>query len=233
MSGVLVGEIIDACEHGLKLSPGEFAALVAIAEKCHETARTGSVRMSRIQAAMGHKSRSTAKRAVRSLKDRGIIGVIRYGYAREGKTHASVYVIYDPSAWVTLSDPCTAAQHGSNPAQHGSNRPVSMGQIGVSMGHLDDPHDGSYMTELHDGSYSDGSAQPQAVARTGHEQNQSLSWMEDVYARVERHHKNAEKRTSGLQRIGDDADVLDVEEVDEPQPKRLDDILNDPRREDR
>lgn len=150
MSGALVGEIIDACEHGLTLSPGEKLALITIAEKCHEASRTGSVRMTRIQAAMG-RSHATAKRAVRSLKDRGIIGVVRYGYSREGTSHASVYVIYDPSAWVTQDEPCRTTQHGSKPGQHGSFEPSSMAQIGVSMAHPDDPHDGSYMTELHDG----------------------------------------------------------------------------------
>lgn len=77
MSGALVGEIIDACEHGLQLASSDYGALTAIAEKCHQNTRQGSVRMARIASAIRVKgkaaTRKTAERAVARPIERSII----------------------------------------------------------------------------------------------------------------------------------------------------------------
>ena len=95
MSGQLVGEVLDAAEAGLLdgLSPPAFHALLAIAERCHQTTRQGWVPRSRIQAAIwGHNSPRTASRAVCELRDAGLIVVVKRGYQAPGsQPMASVY----------------------------------------------------------------------------------------------------------------------------------------------
>ncbi|MCZ0730473.1 hypothetical protein [Mycolicibacterium iranicum] len=94
MSGRLVGEVLDACEAGVlaKLSQGELLALLAVAEKCHTETRQGSVRVSRIAAAMC-KSDATAKRATRTLRDLGLLREVKRGYKSHGVGHATIYEI--------------------------------------------------------------------------------------------------------------------------------------------
>jgi hypothetical protein len=129
MSGQLVGEVLDAAEAGrlVGLSRGDVLALVAIAEKCHAATRQGSVRMTRIQAVM-NQSRTTAWRAVRTLKDRELIRVVKRGYESHGTGHANVYevaVLVPPKmkhattdACATQDETCTGDVHVSNPAVH-------------------------------------------------------------------------------------------------------------------
>ena len=96
MSGQLVGEILDAAEAGQldKLSRPAFYALLAIAERCHHVTRQGSVSRSRIRAAMhAGNSYRTADRAVRELKDAGLIRVIKHGWKSHGVGHANVYAL--------------------------------------------------------------------------------------------------------------------------------------------
>ena len=111
MSGALVGEVIDACERGLKLTSSEYGALTAIAEKCRETTRQGSVRMQRIASAIrvkGGKAATlkTAGRAVDRLIERSIIRRVRPGgRSGDGKSHAAVYELLPQSQWDTqMSD---------------------------------------------------------------------------------------------------------------------------------
>src|SRR6185312_2786900 len=104
MSGQLVGEVLDAREAGRldDLSPDAVLVLLVIAEKCHHVTRQGSVRMSRIQAAMGRRSeksqsaaasRGAAARILRRLKDRGFVRVVKRGYKSHGDGHANVYEV--------------------------------------------------------------------------------------------------------------------------------------------
>lgn len=93
MSGQLVGEVLAAMEPGGRLeflTPTERLALIAIAEKCHHISRQGSVRIGRIQAAVG-KSESTTRRTLRKLRDAKLIDVVKRGYKAHGVAAASIY----------------------------------------------------------------------------------------------------------------------------------------------
>jgi hypothetical protein len=94
MSGQLVGEVLDAAEAGQLdgLSRAAFHALLAIAERCHHDTRQGSVRRSRIQAAIyTNNGYRTASRAIRELKDAGIIRIVKRGYKSHGRVAAPIY----------------------------------------------------------------------------------------------------------------------------------------------
>jgi hypothetical protein len=113
-----VGEVLDAAEAGqLGLSQGELLALVAIAEKCGTGTRQGSVRIGRIQAAMG-KSKRTAVRALERLKDRGHIRVVKRGFNSHGVAKAPIYelsVLTPPKMAQTTDDACATEVGVSNP----------------------------------------------------------------------------------------------------------------------
>lgn len=158
MSGQLVGEVFDAREAGLldDLAPGQLLALVAIAEKCHHASRQGSVRMSRIAAVMG-KSESTAKRAVKALREReqgSLVRVVKGGYVSHGEGHANVYELLvqgspkvthaSEGAEVTQDDPCIADVQGSNRDVHRSSGDVQRSKRPSAEVTQDDPHDGLY-----------------------------------------------------------------------------------------
>jgi DNA-binding transcriptional ArsR family regulator len=99
VSGKLVGEVIDALESGELLSSLSLVdrlALLAIAEKCHAVIRQGSVRNGRIQAACG-KSKSTADRTIRKLKEAGLIRVVKRGYKAHGVAKAPIYELSELS----------------------------------------------------------------------------------------------------------------------------------------
>lgn len=150
MSGRLVGEVLDAREAGYLpgLSDVQLLALVAIAEKCHEHTRQGSVRLPRLAAVMDRSERS-AKRAVRALKDRGLIRVVKAGYMSHGSGHANVYqlTMQGPSraahapddAGATLDGPGTGHVQGTNSDVQGTNRACAGDTLDVT-------HDG-----IHDG----------------------------------------------------------------------------------
>jgi hypothetical protein len=155
MSGQLVGEVLDARESGRldSLSRGDVLALIAIAEKCHGTTRQGSVRMSRIQAAMGA-SKSTAARAMRRLKDRGLIWVVKRGYESHGTGHANVYRLAlfvsaemtqaTENACATQDDTCKVDVHVPNPDMHVSNRDVHVPNPDMHVPPVGGNHDGLY-----------------------------------------------------------------------------------------
>lgn len=99
MSGQLVGEVLDAAEAGQLdgLSRPAFAALLAIAERCHHISRQGTVRNGRIRAAI-HEGNSvrTARRAIRELKDASLIRVVTRGYkAPNGEAKSSMYELLE------------------------------------------------------------------------------------------------------------------------------------------
>jgi hypothetical protein len=119
MSGQLVGEVLDAAKAGQLdgLSQGDLLALVAIAEKCGTETRQGSVRIGRIQAAMG-KSKRTAVRALERLKDRGHIRVVKRGFNSHGVAKAPIYelsVLTPPKVAQTIDDACATQDGVSNP----------------------------------------------------------------------------------------------------------------------
>jgi DNA-binding transcriptional ArsR family regulator len=95
VSGELVGEVLDAAESGRLdgLSRPAFAALLAIAERCHHISRQGTVRIDPMRAAIyTGNSRRTARRAIRELKDAGLIRVVKRGYkAPNGEAKSSMY----------------------------------------------------------------------------------------------------------------------------------------------
>ncbi|WP_374023909.1 hypothetical protein [Mycobacterium sp. HNNTM2301] len=105
MSGKLVGEVIHAAA-SLKakgLSGTAFHALIAIAEKCSQVSGQGSVRWSHICDGIygsGDQlpSKRTAERAVRELKDAGLLRVVRPGFNNNhGHVCAPVYEILLPT----------------------------------------------------------------------------------------------------------------------------------------
>jgi hypothetical protein len=164
VSGQLVGEVLDAAEAGrLKgLSNGAAWALVTIAEKCHTTTRQGSVRMSRIQAVMGDKSRRTAARAVRELADRRLIQVVKHGYMSHGIGHANVYelaVLVPPKTAQATEDACATLDVASKGNVLVPNPDVLVPNPDVLVPSMDGNHDGIY-----DG-LNDGSTLPRARAR--------------------------------------------------------------------
>ena len=94
MTGQLVGEVLAASgrlrEQGL--SERGFHALVAIAEKSSTGSRQGSVRWNHIRDGLYGASLSTAKRAVKDLKDAGLIRVIKRGFNNQnGRACAPIY----------------------------------------------------------------------------------------------------------------------------------------------
>lgn len=98
MSGQLVGEVLDAAEAGHLdgLSHAAFCALLAIAERCHHISRQGTVRRARIQAAIHtHNGYRTASRAIRELKDAGLIQIVKRGYKSHGRTAAPIYELLE------------------------------------------------------------------------------------------------------------------------------------------
>jgi hypothetical protein len=155
MSGALVGEVLDAAEAGHldSLSRGDVLALIAVAEKCHTTTRQGSVRMSRIQALMGA-SRATAWRAMRRLKDRGLIRVVKRGYKAHGVGHANVYELAEhvspnmkhttAGACLTQGETCQAAEHVSFHAEHVSNSAEHVSKPAIACFTQGETHDGLY-----------------------------------------------------------------------------------------
>jgi hypothetical protein len=119
VSGQLVGEVLDAAEAGHldDLSQGDLLALVAIAEKCHHVSRQGSVRIGRIQAAT-RKSKRTAERVIRRLKQRGHIRVVKRGFKAHGVAKAPIYELNElvPSKVAQANGGASATQDGgSNP----------------------------------------------------------------------------------------------------------------------
>lgn len=94
MSGQLVGEIIGASDslRARGLSERAFQAMIAIAEKANTQTRQGSVRWAHIQAAQYGRSLATAKRAVKELKDAGLVRVVKRGFNNQnGRSAAPVY----------------------------------------------------------------------------------------------------------------------------------------------
>ena len=130
MSGQLVGEVLDAAEAGQLdgLSQPARWALVVIAERCHHITRQGSVRRTRIQAALGrHNSLRTVSRAVCELRDAGLIRIVKHGYkAPGGQAKASVYELakLTPSCWReqanAKSEQANAKSEQANATQDGA-----------------------------------------------------------------------------------------------------------------
>jgi hypothetical protein len=108
--------------------------------------------MAYIAAWMG-KSKRTAERAVRVLKDRGLIHVVKYGYKSHGVGQASVYMLADLSVVhppPKMADaranmhPPDSPVHPPNPDMHLPNRPHASAT-------QDGGHDGNYDGVTHDG----------------------------------------------------------------------------------
>ena len=142
MSGKLVGLVLDAAESGQLdgLSRPAFHALIAIAERCLDGTQQGYAHSSRIQAAIrtGNSPRSV-KRAVRELKDCGLVRVVQRGYRiPNGESRSNLYEL-------TLPAPRKPADVG---ATHDGPNAVDVGAIqgGPSVADvgatLDGPNDG-------------------------------------------------------------------------------------------
>ena len=145
-----MGEVIAASaalrERGL--SERGFHALIAIAEKSDTASRQGSVRWDHIRAGLYGASLSTAKRAIRDLKDVGAIRIVKRGYNNQnGQSAAPIYeiasltervtqVTYSPTCRTGHSDDTFAAGptgHLGDPLGWGRT-----GQNGDRTGHSDD-----------------------------------------------------------------------------------------------
>ena len=94
MSGRLVGELLAARVDALAgLTQTETLVLIAIANRCLDGERTASVSWSQLDAVSG-KSRSSTERAVKSLKQGGVIQVTHRGFNNaHGRASAPVYAI--------------------------------------------------------------------------------------------------------------------------------------------
>lgn len=93
MSGKLVDEVLAAREDVLRdLSERETLALIAIANRCFNDTRIGSVPYSYIESVTGC-SRRTAERIVSKLVSLGIIQKIQRGIKSHGVVRAPVYLL--------------------------------------------------------------------------------------------------------------------------------------------
>jgi hypothetical protein len=149
MSGQLVGEVLDAAEAGQldKLSRPAFSALLAIAERCHHFSRRGSVSRSRIKAAIhaGNSDR-TADRAVRELKDAGLIQVVKRGYESHGEGHANIYELcmLAPPKMAEAPDDAYATQDGGSTTQCASAKiACASAKIACASATQDGEHNGT------------------------------------------------------------------------------------------
>jgi hypothetical protein len=156
MSGELVGEVFDAAEAGRLegLSRPAFAVLLAIAERCHHVSRQGTVRIDRMRAAIyAGNSERTARRAIRELKDAGLIRVVKRGYkAPNGEAKSSMYEMAElaPSKVAEASDELvpskvaeTRDQASAKPEQASAKSDqASATQGGALNGPIDGPVDG-------------------------------------------------------------------------------------------
>lgn len=126
MSGILVGEVIDAAEAGTlpALSRPAFSALIAIAEKADHKTRQGSVRQSRIRAAIyARNSPRTAVRAVKELKDAGLVTVVKRGFkAPDGSGAATVYQL------ATLNKACATETACADQEAHATQLASATGE---------------------------------------------------------------------------------------------------------
>jgi hypothetical protein len=142
MSGQLVGEVLDAAEAGQldKLSPSARWALVVIAERCHHISRQGSVRRTRIQAAIGaHNSLRTVSRAVCELRDAGFIRIVKNGYKAPGQLPRAA--VYELSKLTPLKD---GASLGPSSRQNQPSSRQNRAKLTPSMdGALDGSYDGT------------------------------------------------------------------------------------------
>ncbi len=173
MSGQLVGEVLDAAEAGHLdgLSRAAVAALLAIAERCHHVTRQGSVRRDRIQAAIhAGNSPRTVSRAIRELKNAGLVRIVKHGY----KSHEapSLATIYELSALYVHAPPKMAHAQGDvlSPKSDllSPKQPLAVAKIALAVatqgGALDGMSDGSLDGSL-DGAVARAGARPPADAR--------------------------------------------------------------------
>jgi hypothetical protein len=93
MSGALMGEVLAARGDALAgLTQAETLALLAIANRCKPRNRLASIGLAEIRDAIGFSDRSpdgcsekTARRALKTLKDWGLIEVVQRGHKPRGK----------------------------------------------------------------------------------------------------------------------------------------------------
>ena len=139
MSGKLVGLVLDAAESGQLngLSRPAFHALIAIAERCLDATQQGYAHSSRIQAAIHTgNSRRSAKRAVRELKDCGLVRVVQRGYRiPNGDSRSNLYELTLPAPRNTAD--VGASQGGPSVADVGATQGgPSDGDVGAKYGHV-------------------------------------------------------------------------------------------------
>lgn len=138
MTGQLVGEVLAASQRLREqgLSERGFHALVAIAEKSSTVSRQGSVRWNHIRDGLYGASLSTAKRAVKDLKDAGLIRVIKRGFNNQnGRACAPIYEM------TPLTERVTQMNH--SPSHRAGQTEERTGHIRERTGHPGDPLDGS------------------------------------------------------------------------------------------
>lgn len=151
-----MGEVIAAAD-GLRargLPAGAFHALLAIAEKAHADTRQGSVRWDHIRSAMySSNSLRSAERAVKALKDAGLIRVVQRGYNNQaGTARAPIYEVLPlpvPATHDGGIGPSVSATddggfgRGPNPPNQGPNPPIQGGEPAIHGVGLDGSIDGS------------------------------------------------------------------------------------------
>jgi len=211
MAGILVGEVIAACEAGIKLTQGERLALIAVAEKCHPDTRSGSVRKSWIQAAVG-KSERTTERILAALQDRGLIRVVQRGHKSHGVLRAPVYVL--PPLMDGGSKPdVLPPKRDVLPPKRDVLPPNSQcaSAIDPPLTSDDKTLDGSYMTE-YDGIYDDS-----RYLRNANENDPPKTEIKDVISGLFANNRNNDDRQDDRRTMGATLAIpapIDVESFD-------------------
>ncbi|MEN4448092.1 hypothetical protein [Mycobacterium sp. SM3041] len=151
-----MGEVIGAADElrAIGLPPGAFHALLAIAEKAHADTRQGSVRWDHIRSTMyASNSLRSAERAVKALKDAGLIRVVQRGFNNQaGTARAPIYEVCALPVSATHDGgfgPSVSATQGggfdaeANPPNLRANPPKSGGEPATHGVGLDGSIDGS------------------------------------------------------------------------------------------
>ncbi|MGO9354983.1 MAG: hypothetical protein ACLP3C_30660 [Mycobacterium sp.] len=168
MSGELAAELVGKRNGPLAyLIQSEYIFLLTVALRCDAQSREGWCSTEEIAHSVGGKkpgtpaSEPTVKRLRRSLKDKGLIEIVRPGSSSHGVKRATVYRITELEG-ITLGDTCTSAvQVSSNAVQVSSNARAGITQMTPQRPSQRPSTTSNYHP---DSLRSSGASQPQAAA---------------------------------------------------------------------